>query len=550
MRNRLERRRLTLRAAALCIVLVLLCGCLLPAFAEGPERTDSVPDQTWDEEIEDEPAGDEEDDIRTDEPVLLPAEGGIPVVVDGLDDIGLPDETPTPDSGAVKADEHFEMTYLFWLSESDEADGGLPYTEQTVGSGEELLMPEEPEVEGKNFRFWYSRDDEGTAVRFVPDEGLLWPEADSECSLYACFIDDEAQQEEPVSDDEEDIAVLPELSEERSVAEDETPLDEAEQPEENMFSEEDADLADDSVAEDKNALPADELDEDAPGWGDWTQEESAAVFLLKPPPSLPGSNDPSQWAPDNSECKWVGKVKTYGAAWEDNGKNILTNVSDHVVSWPGGATGDVWSLKPGDDYWDEVVDEIWDEYKDTIEKQTGITGLTQDDLESIVVTPYKISRNNGTEPDKHIDCIISVKSRKNFTARFNVRAPGEADYSVKDSQEYQSGERVEETTADIEKELDIGGARYVFDGWYKELPGSVTDEPDPKKKVSQDEWEEGYKPTDEELENGVVNFYAHYVLADIDPDTGVETDFFGLPLMLCAGAAVLGCKNRKKEEDE
>ena len=550
MRDRLERRRLTLRAAALCIVLVLLCGCLLPAFAEGPERTDSVPDQTWDEEIEDEPAWDEEEDIRTDEPVLLPAEGGIPAVVDGLDDIGLPDETPTPDSGTVKADEHFERTYLFWLSESDEADGGLPYAEQTVGSGEELLMPEEPEVEGKSFRFWYSRDDEGTAVRFVPDEGLLWPEADSECSLYACFIDDEARQEESVLDEEEDIAVLPELSEERPVAEEETPLDEAEQPEKGRSPEEDADLADDSVDEDKNALPADELDEDAPGWGDQTQEESAAVFLLKTPTSLPGSNAPSQWAPDNSECKWVGKVKTYGAAWEDNGKNILTDVSDYVVSWPGGATGDAWSLKPGDDYWDEVVDEIWDEYKDTIEKQTGITGLTQDDLESIVVTPYKISRNNGTKPDKHIDCIISVKSRKNFTARFNVRAPGEDDYSIRESREYQGGERVEEATADIEKELDIGGARYVFDGWYKELPGSVTDEPDPKEKVSQDEWEEGYEPTDEELENGVVNFYAHYVLADIDPDTGVETDFFGLPLMLCAGAAVLGCKNRKKEEDE
>ena len=550
MRNRLERRRLTLRAAALCIVLVLLCGCLLPAFAEGPERTDSVPDQTWDEEIEDEPAWDEEEDIRTDEPVLLPAEGGIPVVVDGLDDIGLPDETPTPDSEAVKADEHFERTYLFWLSESDEADGGLPYAEQTVSSGEELLMPEEPEVEGKSFRFWYSRDDEGTAVRFVPDEGLLWPEADSECSLYACFIDDEAQQEESVLDEEEDIAVLPELSEERPAAEEETPLDEAEQPEKDRSPEEDADLADDNVAEDKTALPADELDEDAPGWGDWTQEESAAVFLLKTPTSQPGSNDPSQWAPDNSECKWVGKVKTYGAAWEDNGKNILTDVSDYVVSWPGGATGDAWSLKPGDDYWGQVVDEIWDEYKDTIEEATGVEGLTQEDLESIVVTPYKISRSNGTEPDKHIDCIISVKSRKNFTARFNVRAPGEDDYSIRESREYQSGERVEETTADIEKELDIGGAHYVFDGWYKELPGSVTDEPDPEEKVSQDEWEEGYEPTDEELENGVVNFYAHYVLADIDPDTGVETDFFGLPLMLCAGAAVLGRKNRKKEEDE
>ena len=126
MRDRLERRRLTLRAAALCIVLVLLCGCLLPAFAEGPERTDSVPDQTWDEEIEDEPAWDEEEDIRTDEPVLLPAEGGIPVVVDGLDDIGLPDETPTPDSGAVKADEHFERTYLFLAQRVDEPTAACP----------------------------------------------------------------------------------------------------------------------------------------------------------------------------------------------------------------------------------------------------------------------------------------------------------------------------------------------------------------------------------------------------------------------------------------
>lgn len=293
MRNRLERRRLTLRAAALCIVLVLLCGCLLPAFAEGPERTDSMPDQTWDEEIEDEPAWDEEEDIRTDEPVLLPAEGGIPAVVDGLDDIGLPDETPTPDSGTVKADEHFEMTYLFWLSESDEADGGLPYAEQTVGSGEELLMPEEPEVEGKSFRFWYSRDDEGTAVRFVPDEGLLWPEADSECSLYACFIDDEAQQEEPVSDDEEGIAVLPELSEERPVAEEETSLDEAEQPEEDRFSEEDADLAADSVAEDKTALPADELDEDAPGWGIGLRKSRRRSSCSRPPPACPAAMTPA-----------------------------------------------------------------------------------------------------------------------------------------------------------------------------------------------------------------------------------------------------------------
>ena len=32
-----------------------------------------------------------------------------------------------------------------------------------------------------------------------------------------------------------------------------------------------------------------------------------------------------------------------------------------------------------------------------------------------------------------------IKSRKNFTARFNVRAPGEDDYSIRESREYQSG---------------------------------------------------------------------------------------------------------------
>lgn len=541
MRNRLERRRLTLRAAALCIVLVLLCGCLLPAFAEGPERTDSVPDQTWDEEIEDEPAWDEEEDVWTDVPVLLPAKGGIPVVVDGLD---LPEEEVSPDS---KADEYFETTYLFWLSEADEADGSLPYAEQTVGSGEELLMPEEPEAEGKTFRYWYSRDDEDEAVRFVPADEPLWPEKDSECSLYAYFTDDEAQQEEPVLDDE-DTPDLPDMTEE--------------EPEKESFSGEMAQLKDilledteqdetDLTEEDENALPVDDEEED-----DYdvlagnSRTEDAAVFLLKTPTSLPGSNDPSQWAPDNSECKWIGKVRISRNATWDNGKNIISNVESYIVSWPDGSTGEVWTLEPGDSYWSEVVNEIWDEYKDTIEKQTGITGLTQDDLESIVVTPYKISRNNGTDPDKHIDCTIGVKSKKSFTARFNVRAPGEADYSIIDSHEYQSGERVKETTVDIEKEIDIGGVRYVFAGWYKEVSGPVTDEPGTTDRVSQDEWDEGYEPSDEELKNGVVNFYAHYVLADIDPDTGVETGFFGLPLMLCAGAAVLGCKNRKKEEDE
>ncbi|MFR9067187.1 MAG: hypothetical protein ACLVJH_10070 [Faecalibacterium prausnitzii] len=77
---------------------------------------------------------------------------------------GCPTRRRRRTAGPSKRTSILRGPYLFWLSESDEADGGLPYAEQTVGSGEELLMPEEPEVEGKSFRFWYSRDDEGTAV--------------------------------------------------------------------------------------------------------------------------------------------------------------------------------------------------------------------------------------------------------------------------------------------------------------------------------------------------------------------------------------------------
>lgn len=573
MRNQLERRRLTLRAAALCIVLVLLCGCLLPAFAEGTAQVDSVPGQTQSEENADEPALAEKDEQDAEEPETPEEE---PVSADELEDAddseepALPDdsmddadETPDlPDTSDTKnelsdetpgggsADEYFETVYLFWLSEKDEADGGLPYAEQTVGSGEELLMPEEPEADGKTFRYWYSRDDEGTAVRFVPAEEPLWPEEDGECSLYAYFTAD-AKQEELIFDEDETL-VLPneaDLSEETD--EEQSSLDETEKEEDALLEESDTNEAD--LAEEDTVLPdeeaADEADLYAKGWGDRDEEVSAAVFLLKTPTSLPGSNDPSQWAPDNSECKWLGKVNTYGATWEDNGKNVLTDVSEYVVSWPGGDTGDVWTLEPGDSYWNAVVDEIWDEYKDTIETATGIDGLTKSDLESITVTPYKISRYNNTNPDKHIDCIISVKSKKSFTARFNVRAPGESEYTIKDSQEYQRGERVEETTVDIAEKINIGGVLYVFDGWYKEKSGPVLDEPGTDK-VTQDEWDEGYPPTPDELENGVVNFYAHYVLADIDPDTGVTVEFFALPLMLGAGAAVLSCKHKKKEEDE
>ena len=569
-----KRRRLARRTAALCLVLVLLCGSLLPASAEGAVSEDGLPGQV---QNEDEPAAEEGpvEELPEEEPTADPEEPEMPEEPEKTDtpekdapaasseeqemtedepdaaeepltpDSSAEKEIPTPEDGTEKPEHYAETTYLFWLSEKDEAEGGLPYAEQTVGSGQELLMPEEPEAEGRTFRYWYSRDEEGEALQFTPPEGPLHPEADGEQSLYAYFTAD-TLQEEPADPELEDIIILPAPDEEPDAVDTEKEeVSEEKTPAEDVLSE-DITLEE---TQQEDALPVEEDDTEDIALLAENGQQSAAVFLLKSPTSLPGSNEPSQWAPDNSECRWLGQVDTSGAVWNDRGRNITENVSSYVVSWPDGSTGDVWTLSPGDRYWNDVVDEIWDEYKASIEKDTGITGLEKSDLESLTVTPYKISRHNGTQPDQHIDCTISVKSKKSFTARFNVRAPGAEDYTIVDSHEYQTGDRVEETGAAVEKEITIGGVVYVFDGWYREKSGPVTDEPG-EEKVTQDEWDAGYLPEQDELENGVVNFYAHYVLSDMEPDTGVTLGFAGAPLLLGAIAAGTGCKMRKKEEDE
>lgn len=529
MKDRWKRRRLVRRAGALCVVLALLWSCGMPVFAQGAaQSTETV------QAAAAEPAPDTEG--------LLPPEPEEPQPAEPEPETeGATDpepEQPGPDSPektdepaslpqgpAEDAEEYFETCYTFWLSEAEEEQGGLPYAEQTVGSGGELLLPPEPEAPGRVFRFWYSRGPEGEAVRFVPPEGAAYPSRDGRCSLYACFASEEQElprqeyePEQTLPEQDEAEAALPEQEEEEA------------------------------PPEQTGAEPADQTALEAPGWG--PGPEDAAVFLLKTPTCLPGSNDPSQWAPDNSDCRWIGRVDTRGAVWSDGGRNITQDAAGAVLSWPDGTTGRAWTLSPGDSYWDAVVDEIWEEYRDTIEQATGIGQLEKTDLESLTVTPYKISRWNNTTPDKHIDCTISVRSKKSFTARFNLRTPGQEEYATVDSREYPSGQRVQMTGADIPRQITAGGALYVFDGWYAEESGPAEDAPGDTQ-VTQDQWEQGYLPTDHELENGVVNFYAHYVLAHIDPDTGVRTEFFALPLVLGTAAAALsraGGRKGKKED--
>lgn len=277
---------------------------------------------------------------------------------------------------------------------------------------------------------------------------------------------------------------------------------------------------------------------------DWSDTDNdAAVFVLKTPTSTPESNAPSQWAPDNSECKWIAKVNTYGAEWVKNGNqyNILTYPSQYVTQWPDGTKNSVWTLTENDTdtkYFKEVRSTIFDEYKSSIEKKIkeqypGLANvdlqLKESDITKIKITPFKISRNNGTNPDKHIDCLIDITSNKVYAAKFWVMEPDATQYTLKDTAAYLNDYDVKETSkVTIGSTTTVGSTTYVLKGWYKEKHDykGTPDEAGAATTELVTTWD--YKPSADELADGTVNFYAWYEPVNTDFTVKKEvTGWFG-----------------------
>lgn len=277
---------------------------------------------------------------------------------------------------------------------------------------------------------------------------------------------------------------------------------------------------------------------------DWSDTNNdAAVFVLKTPTSTPESNAPSQWAPDNSECKWIAKVNTYGAEWVKNGNqyNILTYPSQYVTQWPDGTKNSVWTLTENDTdtkYFKEVRSTIFDEYKSSIEKKIkeqypGLANvdlqLKESDITKIKITPFKISRNNGTNPDKHIDCLIDITSNKVYTAKFWVMEPDATQYTLKDTAAYLNDYDVKETSkVTIGSTITVGSTTYVLKGWYKENSAYAGAADDANAATTELVTTWDYKPSADELADGTVNFYAWYEPVNTDFTVKKEvTGWFG-----------------------
>lgn len=247
----------------------------------------------------------------------------------------------------------------------------------------------------------------------------------------------------------------------------------------------------------------------------------AAIYYLANPAGDPWTNDTGAWAPSQDTSNTLANISTSGATWEDGhvddivyeNKNIKSNVASYITSWPDGSKGSTWTVKEGDSstasYFTFILNSIWDKYKSSVAADLGIGAdqLQQSDIKEITLTPRKISRDNGGTHPYHIDCALSIKSTKVFTAKFCVKEPGESsEYRQIDAKNYLTGNPVARTTkATIGSTKTVNGVTYVLDGWYPENAeggayGST--------KIADNRW--NYTPSDAELADGTVNFYAHY----------------------------------------
>ena len=185
--------------------------------------------------------------------------------------------------------------------------------------------------------------------------------------------------------------------------------------------------------------------------------DQASVYYLLDPDKDANSNDSGHWAP---EPLGIAMVNTTGATWT-GGKNCFDNVDQRVVSWP----NDTNVVPRSSDAWNE----IFENYRATIQAQLPGVTFTKDDVEEIALVPAKISKNNGTNPDMHLDCNVSIKCKNVALVKYYLRDAGSAQFVQKGSKNYISGNATQPSDAMNEQFPEtktVDGVTYTFSGWY------------------------------------------------------------------------------------
>lgn len=284
---------------------------------------------------------------------------------------------------------------------------------------------------------------------------------------------------------------------------------------------------------------------------DWY--EKAGLYIMYDPEKDPDSNDTTMWTgvvKVGTEHAKLGDLT--GATWTGN-KNIFfrdivggagsDTAKQYIKYWPDDTayTGPR-VLKPGDLFRQTDVtyngksatleNMIFEMYKGKLVTMYTDNGYSEAQVNNIVkqlkarditftITPHKISKDNWesdpTNPKKHIDCTVTVTCDKTFTAKFNVKKPGESGYTTVNSKLYLWKDNEANTVIQYVNDDTVpheinekDGSKWVFDGWYPENEDGTG--PNLKTPIQDNEWP--YTVKQNELTNyggdRVVNFYAHY----------------------------------------
>ena len=188
--------------------------------------------------------------------------------------------------------------------------------------------------------------------------------------------------------------------------------------------------------------------------------DSAIVYYLLDPTKDANSNDSGNWGP----AYGTAKVNVTGATWT-GGRNCFDNVDQRVVSWPNGTN----VVTRDSTAWNQ----IFNKYKSSVEEQLGVP-ITEDDVVSITLRPAKISRNNSSTPDLHLDCNVDVNCKRVSIVHYYLldksSDPNSTEYVHQGSKSYINGNKTNPETVTGKSfprtKTGTDGATYTFSGWY------------------------------------------------------------------------------------
>lgn len=192
---------------------------------------------------------------------------------------------------------------------------------------------------------------------------------------------------------------------------------------------------------------------------------SAHFYYLNNPNGSFDSISTTQWASLGSGSVNLTGLNSSNFPKDDGKTAIFDRVSDRVITWPDSSTGDEYQVARGSSDWNN----IFKAYKSVIEGMLPGVTVTDDDVESISIKPYKLTNNND---GYHVDCSVSITCRNLFNARYYVddpTTPGEGFQLVASKLTYREGDTTDITDfPDVSLPLSkkVGGIEYTFNGWY------------------------------------------------------------------------------------